>query len=931
MTAISWKTPVNGNWSVAANWSTGAVPTLADDVSISAVGPYIVVISSVDVANSLAFTAPQAALQESAGELIVPGALIVNDGFVSLNEANSIGSVSLGAGVLAIGNGGALGTGTVTVSGGELLGTATETVGNALNLSGTSTIAAAHGTTLNETSALTFNSDSVLNFGAVGQDGVIILNPGGLQFGAFFTLNVVAGTLKIGSSFPTDIGTSGDEPTTVDAGAIFDLGGNSVDLTNLLGGGAVTDSGAAADLDLFAANFSGVIGGPLSLTLNGAVTLSGANSYTGQTLIGASLQIGVGGATGSIGAGALVDAGTLTIDRNNALVLTNAISGDGVLKQIGTGVTSINTANTYSGGTTITAGTLAMGNAAALVTGTVSMNGGELLATANETLTNALSLSGSSTFAAAHGTTLTETGFTNIGANSTLNFGALGQDGVVLWTPTGAAISTPVTVNVVAGTLKAGSSIFARTISAGAQPTTVAAGATLDLGGFGLSLTDLLGGGAVIDSGAPATLTLGAANFSGPISGALSLVFHGATALSGVENYTGGATLSTSATVANAGVYDIVGDTNISGNPVSSFINNGLFEKTGGGVSDVTSNFVNNGALNVLSGSVKFSGGFTNNSVIHGRVTQSGGVTTVSALVPSDFNEDGMSDILWQNANGQAAIWETHGSTPFGGGPVIPNPGPSWTAVGTGDFDGDGHADILFQNASSGQVSISEMNGNTVIGGGPVSPNPGPAWQAIGSGDFNGDGLSDILFQNTMSGQVSIWEMNGNSLIGGGPVSPNPGLAWKAVGRGDFNGDGFSDILFQNTSTGQVSIWEMKGNTLIGGGPVSPDPGPAWKAIGTGDFNDDGRSDILFQNTTSGQVSIWEMNGNTLTGGGPVSPNPGLSWRAVGTGDFNGDGHSDILFQNTSGQASIWEMNGNTLMGGGPVSANPGASWRAVA
>ncbi len=87
------------------------------------------------------------------------------------------------------------------------------------------------------------------------------------------------------------------------------------------------------------------------------------------------------------------------------------------------------------------------------------------------------------------------------------------------------------------------------------------------------------------------------------------------------------------------------------------------------------------------------------------------------------------------------------------------------------------------------------MNGNTLIGGGPVSPNPGPAWQAIGSGDFNGDGLSDILFQNASSGQVSIWEMNGNALIGGGPVSPNPGLAWKAVGTGDFNGDGFSDIL----------------------------------------------------------------------------------------------------------------------------------------
>ena len=55
------------------------------------------------------------------------------------------------------------------------------------------------------------------------------------------------------------------------------------------------------------------------------------------------------------------------------------------------------------------------------------------------------------------------------------------------------------------------------------------------------------------------------------------------------------------------------------------------------------------------------------------------------------------------------------------------------------------------------------MNGNTMIGGGPVRPNPGPSWQAIGTGDFNDDGLSDILLQNTSSGQVSIWEMNGNT------------------------------------------------------------------------------------------------------------------------------------------------------------------------
>ncbi len=294
--------------------------------------------------------------------------------------------------------------------------------------------------------------------------------------------------------------------------------------------------------------------------------------------------------------------------------------------------------------------------------------------------------------------------------------------------------------------------------------------------------------------------------------------------------------------------------------------------------------------------------------------------SNLTALTPEVAN-----NILFQSANGQAAVLVMNGNAIVGGGAVNLNPDPSWTTIGTGDFNGDHHSDILSQNTSSGQVSIWDMNGNNMLGGGVVSPNPGPSWKAIGTGDFNHDGLSDILWRNTNTGQASIWEMHGNTLVGGGPVSPNPGPNWQAVGTGDFNHDGLSDILWRNSSSGQVSIWEMNGNALIGGGPVNPNPGPAWQAIGAGDFNHDGKSDILWQNATSGQISVWEMDGNALIGGGPVSANPGPSWHAIGTG-----GGSDILLQNTSGQTSLWEMNGNAIVGGGPVSSNLGSSWRAV-
>ncbi len=242
-----------------------------------------------------------------------------------------------------------------------------------------------------------------------------------------------------------------------------------------------------------------------------------------------------------------------------------------------------------------------------------------------------------------------------------------------------------------------------------------------------------------------------------------------------------------------------------------------------------------------------------------------------------DFNADGFSDIQWHNNNGQVAIWEMNGTNQIAGGSQIlaPNPGPGWNEIGAGDFNRDGHSDILWQSAS-GQIAIWEMNGTNMIGGGTVSSNPGPSWKAVGTGDFNADGAADILFQNA-NGQAAIWEMNGTNIIGGGAVSPNPGPGWTAVGTGDFNGDGHSDILWQNASSGQTAIWEMNGTSIIGGGTLGINAGPGWKAVGTGDFNGDGHSDILFQNTGNGQAAIWEMNGTNVIGGGTVSAIPGNS------------------------------------------------------
>jgi autotransporter-associated beta strand protein len=886
---------------------------LSDAVTISSFGPYVVTISSADAANSLTFNNAQAALFENAGSLTMSGALTMDAGFVSLNEANTIGSVTVAGGTLAFGNGGALGAGTITLSGGELLASANETLTNALSFSGSSTIAAAHGTTLAENaSSINIAASSTLNFGALGEDGTILWHtPGSINFGSPLpVINVQAGTLKGADNlfgFFLE-----EEAVTVAAGATLDLAGNNTDLVNLTGGGSVIDSGAADILTLAAANFSGVISGAQSLIASGTTTLSGDNTYTGTTTIGSGVgfELGLGGTTGSIGGGAIVDDGTLYIFRSNAITLTNAISGSGILRLVGSGVTSINSANTYSGGTLLQAGTLAIGNGAALGTGAVSLSGGELLATASENLTNALSFSNTSTIAASHGATLNENASSmSIASGSTLNFGAPGQDGTILWHTPGSinfGADLPA-INVQAGTLKGVDNLFGFFLED--EAVAVAVGATLDLAGNSTDIIDLSGGGSVIDSGAADTLSLNSANFSGVIAGAQSLSFVGGnSSLSGLEDYTGGATIEAATTVANSGTYDIVSNNGIAGTPGSLFVNTGLFEKTGGGgVSDVTSNFINSGTLDVLSGSIQFTGGFANNGVIHGLVTQSGGVTTISAPVQDDFNGDAMSDILWRNTNGDALIWNSNGSGGFSSRDlgIVDN---GYQVAGTGDFNGDGVADILWRNTSNGDTVLWSSNGSGGFSTEDLGTIP-TGYQVAGTGDFNGVGEEGILWRNTSNGDTLLWNSNGS----GGFTTQDLGTVstgYQIAGTGDFAGNGEAGVLWRNTSNGDALLWESNGS----GGFTTQDLGivsTGYQVAGTGDFNGDGKADILWRNTSNGDTLLWDSNGS----GGFTTQDLGVvstGYQVAGTGDFNGDGKADILWRNTSnGDTLLWDSNGS--------------------
>ena len=110
------------------------------------------------------------------------------------------------------------------------------------------------------------------------------------------------------------------------------------------------------------------------------------------------------------------------------------------------------------------------------------------------------------------------------------------------------------------------------------------------------------------------------------------------------------------------------------------------------------------------------------NSTLAGGSTIKVGAGTVAIR---DFNGDGHSDLLWQNDNGQAAIWLMDGATPLAQSASRRQSRPTWHAKGAGDFNGDGKTDILWQN-DNGQAAIWLMNGTNVDRRSGSRPQSGP-------------------------------------------------------------------------------------------------------------------------------------------------------------------------------------------------------------
>jgi autotransporter-associated beta strand protein len=153
----------------------------------------------------------------------------------------------------------------------------------------------------------------------------------------------------------------------------------SVPVTLSANGAVVTVSGSGDKLTI-----NGSVNGAGGLAKMGAgvLVLAANNNYGTTQIAGGTVQIGTGGATGTVGSGDITatNGGVLAVNRSGNYTLTNNFTGNGSIRQDGTGVLTISGTNGFTGGGVIaTAGSVKLGSAGALANGGVTLNNGSSL------------------------------------------------------------------------------------------------------------------------------------------------------------------------------------------------------------------------------------------------------------------------------------------------------------------------------------------------------------------------------------------------------------------------------------------------------------------------------------------------------------------------------------------------------------------------
>ncbi|EDI6168520.1 fibronectin-binding autotransporter adhesin ShdA [Salmonella enterica] len=287
------------------------------------------------------------------------------------NTGNDYGDTEIVGGILAAKDAASLGTGDVTIAENATLALSQGTLDN--NVTGEGQIVKSGSDELIVTGDNNYSGGTTISGGTLTADHADSLgsgdidNSGVLQVGEGELENTLSGTGSLVKTGTGELTLSGDN--TYSGGTTITGGTLTADHADSLGSGDIDNSGV---LQVGEGELKNTLFGSGSLvkTGTGELTLNGDNDYSGGTTIDDGVLIADN--ADSLGTGAVANNGVLQVGEGE---LKNTLFGSGSLVKTGTGELTLSGDNTYSGGTTITGGTLIAASVNALGSGDIDNSG----------------------------------------------------------------------------------------------------------------------------------------------------------------------------------------------------------------------------------------------------------------------------------------------------------------------------------------------------------------------------------------------------------------------------------------------------------------------------------------------------------------------------------------------------------------------------
>ncbi|BCU77630.1 autotransporter-associated beta strand repeat-containing protein [Luteolibacter sp. LG18] len=206
-----------------------------------------------------------------------------------------------------------------------------------------------------------------------GSGTLTISNANAYSGGTFLN----AGTLALANAAAL-----GSGAVTLNGGTLA-IGGLTIQNALTGAGGSLSGSGT----------WGGAISGALVFNSPGdTLILTGTNGNASTVLTAGTLQIGAGGTAGTLGSGPIANQGTLAFNRSDDVAFSSAqvISGTGAVVKNGANVHTLAALSSFSGGTTVNAGTLRLTTNAGIPNSTTTIGTGPLTIHAGATVTTTI-------------------------------------------------------------------------------------------------------------------------------------------------------------------------------------------------------------------------------------------------------------------------------------------------------------------------------------------------------------------------------------------------------------------------------------------------------------------------------------------------------------------------------------------------------------